>query len=283
MNEIKNKQVELSHKNNRLGGLIRIYCQPAFLICVILLAVAGGGMTIAIDKLGIVLTKKPIALKKPLESFQGDEPDQIGPYKVISKQEIGKDIIKALGTEDYIQWLLEDTTVPIDSNVRNCSLFITYYGNADRIVTHVPDECYIGGGYERKSMETLSLKVKDPDGPSTRDLKTSYIVFGADESKNILNSGNFAVLYLFYADGVYTGSRTATRLILNKNIFSKHSYYSKIEWKFSSAKYGNSTSQSKEETIAASQKLLGVILPILEKEYWPGQEEESMDVEKQNN
>jgi len=46
---------------------IRVYLQPAFLICVAVLAVAGGSMSIAIKSLGIYLKKDPWPLKKSLD------------------------------------------------------------------------------------------------------------------------------------------------------------------------------------------------------------------------
>jgi hypothetical protein len=39
--------------------------------------------------------------------------------------------------------------------------------------------------------------------------------------------------------------------------------------KFFNMKFGAQTFPSKEQAVSASQKLLGVILPLLEKEYWP--------------
>jgi hypothetical protein len=261
MDAIENKQVECSKKQKSLK---EIYFQPAFLISVIILAIAGGGMTIAIDRLGIFLTKEPLALKKPLNKLCDGQ--QIGPYKVTDKKELDGNMIKALGTDDYIQWTLQDTQASENSPVRNCSFFVTYYGNADKIVTHVPDECYIGAGYDQQGADSLEFQIKD--GDTTKKITTRSIVFNR-KTEDGVSSGSFAVTYFFYADGVYVGSRTATRAVLNKNIFAKHSYYAKIEWSFT----GNQQNPSKEELIAASQKLLGVVLPILEKEHWPDQEE----------
>src|SRR3972149_8494618 len=88
---------------------IRVYLQPAFLICVAVLAVAGGSMSIAIKSLGIYLKKDPWPLKKSLDLL--DE-GKLAPYKVISKFKIeDEQIIKELGTEDYIEWVLEDVEV----------------------------------------------------------------------------------------------------------------------------------------------------------------------------
>ena len=45
---------------------IRVYLQPAFLICVLVLAAAGAGMSVTMKKLGIVFKKEPLPLKKSL-------------------------------------------------------------------------------------------------------------------------------------------------------------------------------------------------------------------------
>lgn len=84
----------------------------------------------------------------------------------------------------------------------------------------------------------------------------------------------FPVLYLFNVNGAYVGSREEARATLNKNLFRKFSYFCKIEWKFFNVSSGiavrrGSIYTTKEEAMQASQKLLGVILPILEREHWP--------------
>jgi hypothetical protein len=105
---------------------IRVYLQPAFLICVLVLAGAGAGMSVTMKKLGIIFEKEPLPLKKSLEFL--DERN-LAPYKVVlPKLKItNEEILKALGTEDYIQWVLEDTEQAANSPVKNCLLFITYY------------------------------------------------------------------------------------------------------------------------------------------------------------
>jgi hypothetical protein len=73
------------------------------------------------------------------------------PYVVKQKEQIlNRDVLESLGTEEYLQWILEAPDAAPGSPTRFCSLFITYYtGNPD-MVPHVPDECYVGGGNERK-------------------------------------------------------------------------------------------------------------------------------------
>ncbi len=231
---------------------IRVYFQPAFLICI---AVLAGGEVIK-PILGIVIPEKePLALKKPLDFL--DE-ESLSPYKVISKTEIGnKQIVKMLGTEDYIQWVLEDTEVSANSAVRKLLLFITYYDLPDKVV-HAPEECYTGGGYEKLASDSITFEIG-------KNISGKYLVFGSTKSDLWQSQGKFPVLYFFRVNGKYMGSREDTRITLNKNIFGKFSYFSKVELAFNQ----NPVMPDKEEAVTAGEKLLGVILPILEAKHWP--------------
>ena len=239
------------------------YLQPAFLICVCLLATTAGGMSAAVKMAGIYLKKEPLPLKKSLSDL---DKSNLAPYKVVGKSKIeNQDVLNTLGTEDYIQWTLEDTSVPAESKTRFCTLFITYYSLPD-IVPHRPEECYIGGGLQGIKFETVTLKAIK--GVYEREVKTRYLVFADTKMESSLGETSFPVLYTFNANGKY-GDRDDIRRALNKNLFGKFSYFSKVEWKFYNIASGRTIYPNKQEAIAASEKLMSVILPVLEKEYWP--------------
>ncbi|MHC4153673.1 MAG: hypothetical protein ACYST6_01925 [Planctomycetota bacterium] len=242
----------------------KAYLQPAFLICAALLGAAGGGMSVAIRHFEVYLKKMPLSLRKSLDYLDVND---LGPYRVVSKEKIdNEDVIKELGTEDYIQWVLEDSKAGADSPVRKCFLFITYYALPDR-VPHVPEECYGGVGYQRLSSASVSFKV-NYDGRS-RNLGGRYVVFSSLGSVDWRAETEFPVLYVFHVNGEYAGTREKTRLVLNKGLLHKYSYFSKVEWKFFNTSFGRMVYPDKAEAIAASESLLAVILPILEKEHWP--------------
>ncbi|MHC4640605.1 MAG: hypothetical protein ACYS32_03100 [Planctomycetota bacterium] len=189
------------------------------------------------------------------------------PYKVISKPKItNQEVIDSLGTKDYIQWILEDPEQAVDSAVHKCSLFITYYGLSDR-VPHVPEECYTGGGHQRLTSDSVTFEINNED--FTRKIPARYLVFASTNSNYWGLDTKFTVLYLFNVNEVYANSRDDVRFALNKHIFSKYSYFSKVEWKFFNTKFNKPIYPTKEEVMTASQKLLSVILPILEREHWP--------------
>jgi hypothetical protein len=259
----ENNKSEKGQKSVVDSAYVKYYTQPAFLICAAILAIAGGGMSVAIKSFGIYLKKDPWPLKKSLDLL--DEKG-LAPYKVVSKSEIeSEDVVDSLGTKDYIQWVLEDLDAPANSTVRYCSLFITYYELPDR-VPHVPEECYMGSGFQKLASDSVALEV------GIRKIPAKYLVFTSTGSDYWQRSTKFPILYLFSANGEYINSREDVRLVLNKNIRGKHSYFSKVEWKFFNADLKGqqgSAYPAKKEAVAASQKLLGVILPILEKEHWP--------------
>ncbi len=240
------------------------YLQPAFLICVAVLALCGGGMSIAVKRLGGYLKKEPTALKKPLDRL--DE-NGLGVFKVVRKDKIeNEDVVESLGTEEYIQWQLEDTSVLADSPTRFCLLFITYYELPD-VVPHTPEECYTGGGFQKLGSESVKL-VLNRDGAERR-LDARYVLFAGTGSDLWATNVKFPVLYILNANGRYAGSRDEARMILNRNLFGKHSYFSKIEWKFFNKGLGGLAYPNKKQAIAASEKLLSVMLDVLDKQYWP--------------
>jgi hypothetical protein len=241
---------------------IRVYTQPAFLICVLVLAVGAGGMSMAMKRLGIITKKEPLPLRKSLDLL--DEGD-LSPYRVVPpKLKIeNKEILKALGTGDYIQWVLEDSEEPAGSAVRRFLLFITYYRLPDR-VPHVPEECWTGGGYRKLRSESITLDVTDNVGFEA-SIPAKYLVFGPQRASLWRDRERIPNLYFFKVNGRYAGRREQARIALNKNLFGESSYFCKVELVFNRS----SAVPSKEAAVKASEKLLSVILPILERKHWP--------------
>jgi hypothetical protein len=236
------------------------YRQPAFLICAAVLALAGVGMSLATQRLGLYLKKEPLPLRKPLDAI---EEGRLAPYKISAKVPIeNEDMLKSLGTRDYIQWVLEDPRESVQSPVRKMLLFLTYYRQPDR-VPHVPEECYTGGGYQQLATNAVSFRLDTSGDP--REIPGRYLLF--DRVSHDVSSAvpQFPVVYLFRVNGEYAGSRDEARMALNKNIFSKHAYFCKIELVFNQSP----TAPTRETATAAGEKLLAVLLPLLEQEHWP--------------
>ena len=253
-----------------MKNILKIYTQPSFLICILVLAVAGASQSYVIKHLGVQLIKLPIPLKKPLDML---EEFDLSPYKVINKHNIrNKDVLENLGTEEYIQWEFEDVSADKSSNSKYCSLFITYYtGNPDQ-VPHVPDECYVGGGNQRLASDIVGLNLKftnDDDIGQVKKINAKYIVFSHKNSNMWQVASEFPVMYFFHANGKYSGSRTETRKIMGKNLLGKYSYFAKVEWKFYGRGYSGAIYPDKKEIIEASEKFLSILLDVMDKEFWP--------------
>lgn len=239
---------------------IAAYLQPAFIICAAVLAVSAAGMSVATKRLGLYLKKEPLPLKKPLDAMDAE---RLAPYRVTAREKIeNEEILKSLGTEDYIQWVLEDPREPARSAVREALVFITYYRLPDR-VPHVPEECYTGGGYQRLNTDAVSFQIGQSDG--RRTIPGRYLRFNKTAGEVSQSPRQFPVLYLFRVNGEYAGSRDDARMALNKNLFRKHSYFCKVELVFNQSV----AAPAKEDAVTASERLLAVLLPVLEQDHWP--------------
>lgn len=249
---------------------IKTYFKPAFVACLAILLSAAVAKEAVIRILGVQMVKEPVALQHPLHEMNDAV---LGPFVLRNNARIqNRDILESLGTEEYMQWVLEDTEAKPNSPARYCSLFITYYtGNPD-MVPHVPDECYVGGGNVRQKAETLTIASARPDGD---DLNFQNVVF-ENFDRQTLRKEIFSVQYFFHANGKYSGNRTDTRLILGSNWFSKYSYFCKVEWKFYGVDAFGQIHPDKDQMMEASEKLMRVLLPELERNHLP-------DWEKINN
>jgi len=257
---------------------IGVYLQPAFLICVVILAAAGSTMSMVQSYFGVKRIKLPLPLKR---SFDLMDETALAPYQVVTKQKIeNPDIVERLGTEDYIQWLLEDTEADPDNPARFCFLFITYYTGTSQQVWHTPEECYFGAGNIKYSTDDLTFKVNFKDDATqyqngtsgkvkTKEIPVRCVVFGPKKSDVWETASKFPVFYTFSTNGAYVAGRTGVRVKMEMNLTSKYSYFSKVEWQFHNEGFGAKIYPSKEEAIMANQKLLDVILPILERQHWP--------------
>lgn len=269
------------------------FLEPSFLACILLLGLAASLKGTIIKLTGASFEKLPIPLLNPFEELGESE---LLPFEAIHKSRIqNRDILESLGTEEYLQWTLLDPNQPIDSPVRYCSVFITYYtGNPD-MVPHVPDECYVGGGNRRLSGEMIHIPVdfktqaKFPQQSSPlivselqgiTNIGAQYVVFSRMETTSLIPiEHKFSVQYFFKANDEYAASRTETRAILGKNFFNKYSYFSKVEWNFYGTDYSGRIYPDKQQTIEASQKLLSVLLPVLERDHWPDWENANQKTE----
>ncbi|MCG8377077.1 MAG: EpsI family protein, partial [Chlorobiales bacterium] len=214
--------------------------------------------------MGIVLTKEPLPLRVPLTALNQD---RLAPYRVTETFSIeDQDLLKALGTQDYIQWVLSDPSRDVTDPAREVLLFVTYYALPDKI-PHVPEECYLGSGYQRLAADRVTFGIPAEGG--SRDVSGRCLVFSQAASAHWGGAARVPVIYLFRVNGQYAVDRDEARLALNRNLFGKASYFSKVELVFNRSD-GRIT---QEQAQAAAQDILRVVLPLLEQEHWPDSSE----------
>jgi hypothetical protein len=242
---------------------IKPFLEPAFLTCASILFVAALGMSATIKIAGAKLVKLPIPLQK---SFDDLDEKALEPYKVINKDKIhNKDIVEALGTRDYIQWILEDPTVDDTNPAKYCSLFLTYYtGNPDQ-VPHVPEECYLGGG-KQPLRQPADIFIPITFNGKQTEIPVRSLLFG---EKSTYSSSGLSVVYFFKVNGEYAPNRDSARRVLQTNLLGKYSYFSKVEWRFFNRTASGDIYPDDKSLAEASRKLLSKLVPLLEKNHWP--------------
>ncbi|MCF7974539.1 MAG: EpsI family protein [Phycisphaerae bacterium] len=244
---------------------LKEYGQPAFVLCVLVLAVSGLGMSAVKDSLGGYLTKTPWLLKRSLDEMDANA---LAPFDVIARQKIqDKETVASLGTEEYIQWVLEDAHDALGTG--RVMVFVTYYRLPDR-VPHVPEECYMGGGFQRLATEALILDLGD-----TR-LETRYLVFGGAQGPVGQGDAKVPVVYFFSVNGRFAADRDEARMLLNKNLFGRSSYFSKVELVFNQ----QAAPVTRDQVIHTSQRVLQRLLPVLEQDHWPAVASEEAEGKK---
>ena len=233
---------------------LKEYGQPAFVLCVLVLAVSGLGMSAVVDSLGGYLTKTPLLLKRPLDALDASA---LAPFEVIARQKIqDRETVASLGTEDYIQWVLADANDAMGTG--RVMVFVTYYRLPDR-VPHVPEECYLGGGFQRLATEALILNLGEVR------LEARYLEFGGAQGPVWQAGAKVPVVYFFCVNGRFAADREEARMLLNKNLFGRSSYFSKVELVFNQ----QAEPVTRDQVVHTSQRVLQRLLPVLEQDHWP--------------
>ncbi len=227
----------------------------AFVACLVLMAVLLGAYQTTIMAKGTVIKKLPVPLRVPLSQLDAT---RLAPYNLLQASDIKPEVLDALGTHLYIDWLMEDTSVTDRSAPeRYIRLFISYYTDVPGQVPHVSEECMVAAGHKEVSEEIVEVPV--PDLQQTVPVKLQCF-----ERLAFLGRESRTVMYTFHTNGRFAPDRQMVRAILNRPR-DKHSYFSKVEISFGT----NDASPSTEKAAQAGRRFLAKLLPILVKEHWP--------------
>ena len=133
---------------------------------------------------------------------------------------------------------------------------------------HVPEACYTGGGDQVESSSSVTLNIGDvnlPGIPRKGEIPATVLIFTRKSTEIWQTTAAFPVIYFFKVNGTYKGNRTAVRIALG-DLMSEYSYFSKIELKFFNSR---GLYPDQQQSIEAADRLLKVLLPVLEKNHWP--------------
>ncbi len=225
-----------------------------FAVAVLLLGSAACLVGPVANWLDINPGKQAIPLRVPLSAL--DE-EALVPFRVVRRNVLQPVLVEALGTDKYVSWLMEDTSVSSDDSLRYANLLITYDTGGNNLVPHTPEICWFGGGYKRaQPHDTLQLRLTSPRlGQATVPIRVCTFVKTA-----LHNRSKESVVYTFHCNGEFVAARTAVRVLLNhpRNRFA---YFSKIEVSFPDA--------TRTESVEGARKLFERLLPQLVNEHLP--------------
>jgi hypothetical protein len=221
---------------------------PAFWIVTALLLVAALGLNITVRFLELHFRKLPVDLRQSLNGL----PKTLGPWVLVPNDEgLPPDMIEALGTKEYafLDYVdgrlvsakeLEELQSKAGRERREqlarlqqrrpaavVNLGLTYYTGKADTVAHIPDRCYIAGGFE-----PISYKIeKWPIGRQLslaggEGIEVRYINFEDQSSgRNRLRRN---VCYFFHANGQFESDPLGVRRRL-QSLRERYGYYLKIE------------------------------------------------------
>ena len=240
-------------------GTTRRLLNPPFVIAVTLLGTAAILSGPVARRMDLKQNKIALPLKTSLNAMAVEA---IKPYRVAARYTLEPTVLAALGTNQYLNWRLEDTSVDRSDPLRIAELFITYDTGGRNLVPHTPDECRAGAGYQpAQPHENSTVELRSLGS----ELATVPIRVCTFVKTALFNREKVTVVYTFGCNGRFAATRTGVRLLINdpRNTFA---YFSKVEVSFPRA--------NRQQSTEGARKLFDRILPVLIRDHWPDFEEE---------
>lgn len=236
---------------------------PRYWVCAVLLVAAAAAVHVVPQTIGWHLQKESVALKNSLRWFDAGK---LGPRYARHAQTdriapMSEDMIESLGSEEFVQIYIADTTKQPRDPTYLASLFVTYYTGKPDMVPHVPDECYLAGGYDKLGVSTEYVPAAGVGAPDDQ-LPVRMVRFVAPANRRLAADGTneVAVLYFFNVNNAFATTRNGVRAILS-NPFQRYAYYAKIEVTFTSESMARNAPP--DEALAALGPLMEAVLPVL--------------------
>jgi hypothetical protein len=215
----------------------RVFDSPSFAVAFAVLLIAAAGWNAALRAMKVVLAKADVPLKRSLEEV----PESFGLRFVLAreldspqgevrkgKEKMPKDVEETLGTSDYITWYFRDTFRSTNDVPVLVRMHVAYYTGLLDAVPHVPDICYLAGGFQAKG--TVDVKWRLPDLPEAWRAWREAPIRRSDFVRTPRTGGKqeVTVFYVFSVNGVPACDRLTVRKML-ADPWKKYCYYAKIE------------------------------------------------------
>lgn len=210
--------------------------------------------------------KEGLPLRKPLRALDVSKLAPEYALYPIQPKPLSDELIESLGTDEYLNWRLIDTTREPQDTDRAVNLFVTYYTNQPEMVPHNPRNCQQAAGWSLETEEEMSVTIQNGQG---KDVTIPVAVLGFVPPTTALGQASnqkLTVLYFFYANGKYMTSGPEVKLATS-NLFDRYAYYSKIELSFTNER-GNRPAD-RETSKAAAGRFLRKFMPILWADHYP--------------
>ena len=243
------------------GRWITAVKHPPFIVCVVLLTAATVSAGPVAKWMRVVMRKDPVPLRKPLTELNREA---LGEYKFAHATVLDPATVAALGTDMYLDWEFEDTSVRKRNNpLRLVRVLITYYTGKPNLVPHTPEVCRTATGYQVVEVGEVALEVAGPNG-APMQIPARAVTFAKSA---VYDHDEPTVVYCFHCNGEFLSRRTEVRARL-ANPFEKGAYFCKVELSLR-GRQARRRSAGREETIQAAQRFLSRLLPVLLKEHLP--------------
>lgn len=243
---------------------------PRYYACVAILLLTAVGMQLAAGVSDGYFRKSALPLKRPLDAL--DQAKLLPEYKPhrVQLPPLEPELIENLGTEEYLQWNLVDQQCDPSDPTALVQLFITYHTGQPELVPHNPEQCRAAAGMSLVGRGGIEVSVPGADGAEQK-IPVSVLEFELPRRRGLVAPGGARggqrqfVAYFFYTNGRCVTSRTGVRLAVS-NLWDRYAYYSKIEVSFSDhtlREFAN-----REQTVAATRRLLRKLMPILWEDHY---------------
>lgn len=203
------------------------------------------GLGAMVQAAELVLIKEAIPLRLRLQQL----PQEIGTWEMVREHPpLAADIVKTLGTDQYVVRDYQDTSWPSGKPGGYLTLHVAYYTGTPDTVPHVPDRCFVAGGIPPRGTLARALLLQGDayqpaaDGlwiaqsalalrhaqhpPHLPQLELPSTIFTFGDPNDPTRDSN--VLYFFVANGRFLSSPNEVRAF-GLSPRDRYGYHCKVE------------------------------------------------------